>query len=236
VSTTNEWSRSTNISSHDTPAVPQETDVTPEVTSAVSDLLCSGLERVSLTVQETIGGTTEPGPGTYTFDIGTSITVRAIPFSLYNFSQWTGQIDAGTENDNPIKMTLDSDKTISPNFIRRILAPRSFFSEQVLNRSLSQAEYINILTWQPNPNNVGIVKYRIYVVEGNIRSLLIEQDVSTLEYHHRKVIKDRTYSYQCVAVDNQGTEGEPTTFSQKGSKIKFHEIFIRTLGGHFFKR
>lgn len=90
-----------------------------------------------------------------------------------------------------------------------ISAPLYFPGRTVLNRSLSQAEYINVLAWQPNPHNTHIEKYRIYLVEGENKTLLGETHFSTLEYWHRNVDYTRQYIYSIVAVNDQNIEGNP---------------------------
>lgn len=92
--------------------------------------------------------------------------------------------------------------------LRNIYAPLNFEGEKVLNRSLLLGEYINILTWQANPDNENIVKYRIYLVEGQSKSLLVELDADTFEYLHRNVEKDKQYTYGLCAVNNENREGE----------------------------
>ena len=96
------------------------------------------------------------------------------------------------------------------NFIasRNIYAPSFFEVETKLNRSLSQAEYINVLTWYRNLFNENIVKYRIYLVENGNHMLLVEVDGEVKEYWHRNVEKDRYYKYAIAAVNNEGREGE----------------------------
>ena len=71
------------------------------------------LISVSLTISATIGGTTDPEPGTYTYEEGTEVIVKAIPDSGYEFSSWSGD-SSGT--DNPITITMDSDKSVTANF------------------------------------------------------------------------------------------------------------------------
>ncbi len=93
---------------------------------------------------------------------------------------------------------------------RIIYAPLNFKSQKVLNRSLSQVEYINEITWEANPCNENIVKYRIYQVEGETRSLLVELNADTFLCRHRKVEKDRQYTYTLAAVNNKGVEGLAT--------------------------
>jgi len=59
------------------------------------------------------GGTIDPSPGTYTYDEGTEVAIRAIPNSGYTFSGWSGDASGTT---NPITITMDSDKSIAANF------------------------------------------------------------------------------------------------------------------------
>lgn len=92
-----------------------------------------------------------------------------------------------------------------------IFPPLNFSGQKVLNRSLSQAEYINVLTWNANPKNkaMHVVKYRVYQVEDEIQRVLIELNSDTFEYWHRKVKKQRKYTYSIVAVNDEGKEGDP---------------------------
>lgn len=89
--------------------------------------------------------------------------------------------------------------------------PLQFTYQKVLNRSLSQAEYLNDLDWQANPNNDGlnITQYRIYQVEGQGKNLLTELNSDTFEYWHRNVEQDESYTYALFAVDGTGQEGDP---------------------------
>jgi hypothetical protein len=55
------------------------------------------------------GGTTDPSPGTYTYNSGTEVNVTAFPEEGYEFSEWS--IDA-SGSENPITITVDQDKWI----------------------------------------------------------------------------------------------------------------------------
>jgi photosystem II stability/assembly factor-like uncharacterized protein len=99
---------------------------------------------------------------------------------------------------------------------QRIYAPLNFSGTKVLNRSLSQAEYINSLSWGPNPKNNGIVFYRIYSVEGGVPvKLLAQVAADATGFRERRVSANKTYSYILVAVNNEGREGEPAYASIK---------------------
>ena len=89
--------------------------------------------------------------------------------------------------------------------------PMNFSGTQQVNRSLLMNEYINILTWEANPqnaqNNQDVTKYRIYTVDGaGSLTLLIEVDSSTLSYQHRMVNRGTTYEYAVKSVNNNGQD------------------------------
>ena len=110
---------------------------------------------------------------------------------------------------------MSSDISITANFIRIIYPPANITGQKVLNRSLSQSEYINVLTWQANPYNENIVKYRIYEVDGESQNLLVELNASTFQYWHRRVEKDKPYTYIICAVNNKNREGDTTHITVK---------------------
>ncbi|MCK4759370.1 MAG: hypothetical protein KAT69_04945, partial [Candidatus Aminicenantes bacterium] len=69
----------------------------------------------TLIIQSGEGGTTIPEPGAYDYPSGTNIPVTAVPESGYEFSEWSGDV-LGT--DNPVRISLDSDKSITASFIQ----------------------------------------------------------------------------------------------------------------------
>jgi len=73
--------------------------------------------QYNLIIATGTGGTTDLSPSTYTYDEGTEVVVIAIPDSGYRFSGWTGDVPQGYENENPITLNMDSDKSIMANFI-----------------------------------------------------------------------------------------------------------------------
>lgn len=105
-------------------------------------------------------------------------------------------------------MGMDLNKSILAKSTEA-LKPLKFAGQQVLNSSLSQTGHTNILSWQTNPNSQNTEKYRIYLVEGKIQSMLVELSADSLEYIHRDVEKNRKYKYALVAVDSMNRESEP---------------------------
>lgn len=98
--------------------------------------------------------------------------------------------------------------------------PTGLTGTKLVNRSLSQAEYVNVLTWAANPNNddLNITKYRIYLmdVEWYGTYLLAEVDADISEYIHRNNIwKDMEYRYIVVGVTEENEEGIPVLVTIK---------------------
>ena len=168
------------------------------------------IRQYTLTITATAGGTTNPTPGSYTYDAGTQVTISCTAEAIYRFSHWSEDVAGTTE---PLTITMDSDKLIAANFILIIYPPLNLSGQKVVNRSLFLSEYLNALTWQANPANENIVGYRIYLVDGGSQSLLADVNAYTFEYWHRKVEGDRQYSYVLVAVNNEGKESDPTSIT-----------------------
>jgi len=172
---------------------------------AAVNILGSG--QVELTIVSESGGTTTPSPGTYMYNYDKSVTITAVPQEGYEFCGWSGDIPTGAENDNPLMIAMTEDKTIVAHFCQTFYCVRNPEGIKILNRSLSQAEYINVLSWEAHPANTNIISYRIYQVESNARSLIVELNPDTFSYQHRNVEETRLYVYEIVPVNNNGIEG-----------------------------
>lgn len=75
--------------------------------------------KYSIIFSASAGGTINPSPGEYIYPAGTDVTITATPDNYYRFSGWTGDVSSGHENDNPLTVDMDSDKSIAANFIRQ---------------------------------------------------------------------------------------------------------------------
>jgi hypothetical protein len=67
-----------------------------------------------LTISASSGGTTNPTPGSYVYDKGTSVTVTATPSSGYYFSYWS--LDGTVYYNNPITVTMTADHSLTAYF------------------------------------------------------------------------------------------------------------------------
>jgi len=159
----------------------------------------------TLTIQADSNGTTNPTPGIHTYVPGNQVQVTAVPNTNYEFVNWTGSISS---TENPVTVTMDANKTIKANF-RFIFAPIAT-GRKVLNRTFSQAEYIDILSWVADPANqaLDIAKYRIYQIVNGTPSLLVELAGNESEYYHRRA-GQTSIRYAIAAVTRSGREGAP---------------------------
>jgi len=67
----------------------------------------------SLTIATSKGGTTDPSPAVYIYELGTEVTVTAIPATGISFMNWSGDA-SGTSN--PVTIIMDANKFIMANF------------------------------------------------------------------------------------------------------------------------
>ncbi|MCW4043139.1 MAG: hypothetical protein NWE90_05390 [Candidatus Bathyarchaeota archaeon] len=111
VNETSYFPSDTSVTPMNTNVIPQNTNIQPQESDAIIYNLCPGPHTLTLSV--TTGGTTNPEPGTYTYDGGTYVTIEAIPNSGYEFTGWSGDASGAT---NPITIAMDSDKSITANF------------------------------------------------------------------------------------------------------------------------
>jgi len=74
-----------------------------------------------LTIKVTGEGTTSPSPGSRNYDEDRVVTVRAIPADGWLFSDWDG--DVSDRNSSQTTVRMDSDKTITANFVGETEAP-----------------------------------------------------------------------------------------------------------------
>jgi nitroreductase len=69
----------------------------------------------NLTITSTDAGTTDPPPGTYNYQTGSSVNVTATPSSGYSFDCWL--LDGEEETENPITVIMDANHTLEAVFV-----------------------------------------------------------------------------------------------------------------------
>jgi hypothetical protein len=98
-----------------------------------------------------------------------------------------------------------------------VAPPLNLTAVQQKNQSLLQTEYLNELTWEENPRNVGknVAFYRVYLYENGQAILLQQVDSSTYQYRHRKAGQRVERKYGITAVTSDGVESVPYTYTIK---------------------
>ncbi len=105
-------------------------------------------------------------------------------------------------------------RTIAPGY--GVFPPADFALERLINDLIFFKEYINRLSWVPNPENLSrILRYKIYRKEtfdpDSAFDLLAEVDASSTGYDDRGLTRDIGYTYRITAVDESGRESRPAT-------------------------
>jgi hypothetical protein len=175
------------------------------------DRAITALGKYTLTIQASQYGTTIPPPGAYRAAENTQFPVTAAPADFADFVGWTG---AATGKANPVSVLMNADKTIVANF-QYIYAPPSS-GRRVNNRSFSQVEYVDVLTWQPNPSNQGldINRYWIYRNDAGTWTFLTEVAAgpSTFEHQQRHAAAGSTqYLIVAVTINDRAGAGAVVT-------------------------
>jgi hypothetical protein len=93
--------------------------------------------------------------------------------------------------------------------VKNILKPLNFAAQRAFDTTIPEWRYVNILSWQANPENQSVDQYRIYVVEEKGRRLLAELEGDAYEFIHKEVEMNKTYKYALVAVDTEKRECQP---------------------------
>ncbi|MFC2158198.1 S8 family serine peptidase [Acidobacteriota bacterium] len=163
----------------------------------------------SLTIVAGDGGSTNPAPGQIFYSAVTQVPVTALPDTHFRFLNWSGDFPPGVETTNPLSLTVNANMSVKAHFQRIVYPPSNLQGEKFLNRSLSQAEYINVITWQANPDNVDVHLYRVYMVEDGNMTLVKELGKKAVEYIDRNMEKDKLYRYAVVTVNTGLREGDP---------------------------
>jgi len=121
----------------------------------------------------------------------------------------TVEISSKEAINSPIQLTVALEVLAPP-----IYPPINFTGQVLENKALFYREYIHKLTWEANPQNRNIEKYRIYEVDGVNTIFLEEIPATTFEYTRRHTLKGKTYTYEIWAVDNKGRTGnDPATLN-----------------------
>ncbi|MCD6221880.1 hypothetical protein J7K25_06965, partial [bacterium] len=64
-------------------------------------------------------GTVTKNPDKTEYEEGEEVQLTATPNQGYRFKNWSGDVPAGHENDNPISITMNSDKNIVAHFVKQ---------------------------------------------------------------------------------------------------------------------
>ncbi|MBA7628110.1 hypothetical protein ES703_35580 [subsurface metagenome] len=81
--------------------------------------------QVSLTISAGVGGSTDPSPGAWNYNMGSSIIVTALPDAGYQFVEWQ-ENGIALSMDNPLSLTMDVDRHLTAVFKEIIVPPQQY--------------------------------------------------------------------------------------------------------------
>jgi serine protease AprX len=98
--------------------------------------------------------------------------------------------------------------------LKRLYAPQHFAVSRLENNYGFFIQYVDQLTWEPNPRNANKVSfYRIYAKQLEIQDqpfeLIAELDGQTFGFMMRGLLEDETFLYKITAVSASGKESGP---------------------------
>jgi len=80
-----------------------------------------GVYGLTINVDTTDGGTTNPTPGTYPHATGSQVVVQAYPDSSFNFARW--EMETATSTENPITVLVNRNLSLRAVFVPKIVIP-----------------------------------------------------------------------------------------------------------------
>jgi hypothetical protein len=109
-----------------------------------------------------------------------------------------------------------------------ISPPLNFAGIKKENKALFYRETLIELSWEANPLNTDVQKYKIYTVDQG-QNLLAELPGNQFSYTLRDMDKTQSYRFAVTAVDSQGLESEPayTTIDGGTSKERLRRSGLR---------
>ncbi len=88
----------------------------PSVSDLTGTYFALGTIQYTLTVNISGQGSVSKNPDQITYDYGTTVTLTPTADTGWSFTGWSGDVPSGHEHDNPLTITMDSNKTITATF------------------------------------------------------------------------------------------------------------------------
>lgn len=143
---------------------------------------------------------TPPGLKKISANSGISNDKGQVTFKITDTFVETVTYSATDETDD---VTLN--RLLKINFVG-FTQPSNFRGKTVKNEFATQTQFINVLKWDPAPNDL-VVGYRIY------EDGVFIMEVPTIRAEVYNIRPDRTYHYALTAVDANGFESVPLTLT-----------------------
>jgi len=175
-----------------------------------------------LRITTTIGGTTNPAPGEYTYVEGTSVNVTAVPNAGFSFAYWL--LDSEMRTENPITITMDSNHTLEAYFVDDIKPNISDPWQDPPSNSVQP--YQNVTVWvNVTDYGSGIKNVTLWYSLDNGTTWVIKNMTKITQNTYEATIpgyENCTWiTYKIIAYDNDGNNA---TKDNNGYYYKYHVI------------
>ncbi|MEM3628627.1 MAG: NosD domain-containing protein [Candidatus Bathyarchaeia archaeon] len=179
------------------------------------------IQYYKLTISMTIGGTTNPASGTYTYANGTVVSVTAIPNMGYSFAYWL--IDGNIRTENPITIVINANHTLEAYFVDDV-PPE--ISDPVQDPPEYVEPYQNVtVTMNVTDYGTGVSKVTLWYSTDNGTTWNPKNMTEITAGTYQATIPGQEYctwvSYKIIAYDKAGNNA---TKDNLGYHYKYHVI------------
>lgn len=172
--------------------------ISPKELDLTASTFCKAEYTTNLDVSCSVGGRTEPYPGSYIYYGGKEISIKAIPYPDNRFDSWTGDVPTGQGSNKKISLTMDTNKSLQAKFIvPKPKRPRKLRAEAI-------SSYKIRLTWKDESRNENG-----FSVERRIKGVTKWIEVKQLKrnkdsYQDRRLDTTTVYQYRVRAFNESG--------------------------------
>lgn len=181
--------------------------------------------KATVNVLDSIGGTTDPAAGTYSYNDGASVTFTALPGSAAIFSNWIISTDAGSRQstDNPLTFPVSGGTTYNLQPVFNIIQPVGSANLPKDNTTLAIVVVLGAAggTTNPGPGSYGFT---------NATSLnLTAVPNSGWQFSHW-VISGQITSHGSAPVNLEPTNNPYNVNHGYGATYYYQPVFTQTSG------
>ncbi|MCP3921517.1 MAG: PKD domain-containing protein [Desulfobacterales bacterium] len=168
-------------------------------------------ERFSLNTSA-VNGTVTKSPDLTEYDKGTKVSLTATPVAGYQFLKW--ESNDRVEYANPLILTMDSLKTVTAVFKKKLPTPANLILPPPRNLEFKSSSSGNLLNWRDTSDSESsFIIERSDADNSNFRIIAI-LSANTTQFTDASSLKENTtYFYRVAACDSDDIRGSYSNIS-----------------------